>query len=378
VKTLDDARGVCESFLPGLGAALSEIPFDQLETPDSPAIGLFRQHGGPALVIPKAYAGLAATPLEAVRVVRALGSYSPSLAVATTMHHFSVATLFTLAESAVSSGMEWALLEGIASQHLLVSSGFAEGKPGRGILTPTMVATKADGGYLVNGSKKPCSLSKSMDLLTASVTLPAGAGQSDLAVLLIPATTPGISIHPFWQSNVLAGAESDEIRLTDVFVQDELMMRTEPSQTGRLDELQTVGFIWFELLISASYLGMASRLVEQVFARKRGSAAEAAAVAVRLETATLLLESVARMLMNGESDNAALARALVARYGAQDAIIDAARLAVELLGGMAFIRSADLAYLIAACQCLGFHPPSRASAAQPLVDYLGGQPLRIT
>jgi alkylation response protein AidB-like acyl-CoA dehydrogenase len=377
VKGLDEARGVCESYLPGLLAALDEVPFAQLEGPGSPAIGLFRRHGGPALVIPKAYAGLAASPLDAIRVTRALASYSPSLAVATTMHHFSVATLFTIAESAVSSGMEWALLEGIADQGLLVASGFAEGRPGQGILTPTMTAAPAEGGYLVNGAKKPCSLSASMDLLTASVALNAPDGATEMAVLLIPAATPGVSTHPFWHSNVLAGAESDEIRLTDVLVPDKLMMRTDPGEDGRLDELQTVGFIWFELLISSSYLGMASRLVEQVLTRGRGSAAEAAALAIRLETATLLLESVARMLMDGERDNDALAKALLARFGAQDAIADAARTATELLGGMAFIGSPEVAYLAAACGCLGFHPPSRSSAAQPLVDYLAGRPLRI-
>ncbi|MBI1758707.1 MAG: acyl-CoA/acyl-ACP dehydrogenase [Actinobacteria bacterium] len=378
MRTLDDARSACETYLPGLAASLAGIPLETLEAPGSPAIGLFRSHGGPALVIPKAYSGLAASPLDAVRVMRALASYSPSLAVASAMHHFSVATLFTLAESIKNSGMEWALLEGIASQGLLVASGFAEGQPGRGILAPAMAGEPAEGGYRVNGAKKPCSLSRSMDLLTASVALGLPDGGSQLAVLLIPAATEGVTVHPFWVSPVLAGAESDEIRLTDVFVHDQLIMRTEPGDAGQLDELQTVGFIWFEMLISSAYLGMASGLVERVFARRRGGAGEVAAMAVRLETAALLLEGVARMLMDGEVDDGALARALMARYGAQDAITDAVRQAVELLGGMAFIGSADVAYLAAACHCLGFHPPSRSSAAQPLADFLGGHVLRIS
>jgi alkylation response protein AidB-like acyl-CoA dehydrogenase len=377
MRSLVTARATCEAFLPGLLARLSQIPLDRLEQPGSPAVALFREHHGPGLVIPKTYAGAGATPLEAVQVTRALGAAAPSLAVATTMHHFSVATLFTLADSLADSGMEWALLEGIASSDLLVASGFAEGRPGQGILTPSMAATRAGRGWLVSGAKKPCSLSESMNLLTASVALPVEGGGTELAVLLIPRDTPGVSVHPFWRSWALAGAESHEVRLREVFVQDELMMRTEPADGGALDELQTVGLIWFELLITASYLGMVSALVERVLAADRGSPTEQAEVLTRVETAAVLLDGVARMVMDGAVDNEALARTLVSRYAAQDALGAAVRQAVELLGGMAYVRSAEVAYLAAASHGLSFHPPSRSSITGPLLEHYRGSPLRI-
>ncbi|SCF01422.1 Acyl-CoA dehydrogenase [Micromonospora viridifaciens] len=372
MRSLDQARALCESYLPGLLDGLSKVPFAQREASGGGTLPVFRASGGPSLVIPKDYGGLGATPLDAVRVTRAIGAHAPSLAVATTMHHFSVATLFTFAESIKNSGMEWALLEAITSRNLLVSSGFAEGRPAQGILSPTMTATRVDGGYRINGSKKPCSLSHSMDLLTASVAVPAPDGGQQTAFLLMPATLRGITRHPFWGSNVLAGAESDEVRLTDVFIEEELVIPTEHGPDGMLDDLQTVGFIWFELLITASYLGMASGLVERALAAGRGAVTDRAALGTRLETATQLLEGAARAMQVGETDNDALARALMARYGAQDAITDAARQATEMLGGMSFIGSPEVAYLVAACQCVAFHPPSRASVASPLVDYLDG------
>ncbi|MFG3422958.1 hypothetical protein [Micromonospora sp. NPDC048063] len=372
MRSLDQARALCESYLPGLLDGLSEVPFEQREASGGGTLPVFRASGGPSLVIPKDYGGLGASPLDAVRVTRAIGAHAPSLAVATTMHHFSVATLFTFAESIKNSGMEWALLEAITSRNLLVSSGFAEGRPAQGILSPTMTATPVDGGYRINGSKKPCSLSHSMDLLTASVAVPAPGGGQQTAFLLMPATLRGITRHPFWGSSVLAGAESDEVRLTDVFIEEELVIPTENGPDGMLDDLQTVGFIWFELLITASYLGMASALVERALAAGRGAVTDRAALGTRLETATQLLEGAARAMQAGETDNDALARVLMARYGTQDAITDAARQAVEMLGGMSFIRSPEVAYLVAACQCVAFHPPSRASVAAPLVDYLDG------
>ncbi|MFJ7997460.1 acyl-CoA dehydrogenase family protein [Streptomyces sp. NPDC096310] len=378
MRSLDAARETCESFLPGLLDLLSGTSLEELEAPKNPALDHFRKAGGPGLVIPKTYGGAGADPLQALAVTRALASKAPSLAIATTMHHFSVATLFTLAESIQSSGMEWALLEGIAEQRLLVASGFAEGRPGRGILSPMMTATKADGGYVINGAKKPCSLSHSMDLLTASVALPTDSGEPRMSVLLIPRETEGVTIHPFWGSRTLAGAESDEVRLTDVFVDEQLMMHTEPGDAGNLDDLQTVGLIWFELLISACYLGIVSGLVERVVDGGRGSDSDRARVLTRLETAALLLEGTARMIRDGETGNAGLASTLVARYAAQDALGDALNQTVELLGGTAFMSSSDVSYLAGAAHGLSFHPPSRASFTTPYLDHVAGQPLRLT
>ncbi|MHB9756204.1 acyl-CoA dehydrogenase [Streptomyces sp. BYX5S] len=377
MRSMSTARRTCEKFLPGLLAALDEIPLAELERPGNPAIGLFRAHGGPGLVIPQTYSGSGATPLEAVDVTRALGAVAPSLAVATTMHHFSVATLFALADSPQSAGVEWALLEGIVEQRLLVASGFAEGRPGQGILSPTVLARPDGKGYRLSGSKKPCSLSRSMDLLTASAALPNADGTSDMAVVLVPRQTEGLTVEPFWASGALAGAESDEVRLRDVFVDEQQLMRTEPGEAGELDELQTVGLIWFELLITASYAGMAGALVERVLAGGRGTHTERAELLTRYETATLLIEGTARLIMDKTVDDAGLARALVARYGAQDLIREAVARAVELLGGTAFIGSPDIACFAAAAHGLSFHPPSRSSFAGPWLEHAAGRPLRL-
>src|SRR5262249_14388772 len=93
MKLLERERADLERYLPGLDGLLAETSSTELERPGSPGIKMFRDAGGPALVVPTEYQGLGADPLSAVRIQRALGSRSPSLAVATTMHHFSVASL---------------------------------------------------------------------------------------------------------------------------------------------------------------------------------------------------------------------------------------------------------------------------------------------
>lgn len=377
MRSLDVARATCDRYHPGLCAALASTPLAVHESTKSSSIRTYREHGGAGLLVPTAHGGAGAGPLDAVRVTRAISSYAPSLGAAVTMHHFTAAMLFTLAESAGRLAPEQiALLDRVAPEGLLMASGWAEGRPNANILTPSVTARPApDGGYLVSGTKKPCSLSGSMDLLTASIAVPDAAGGSSLAVLLIPADSPGIEVTPFWSTFVLPAAESDEIRLTDVHVPEELVIRTVPEDPQRLDDLQTAGFVWFEMMITSVYLGAASALVARAVDGRRGSVTDRAAIAIDLESAIAGVEGVARAVADGVDGDEAVAMVLNARYAAQQAIGRAVDLAVELLGGLAFITSNDVAYLAAASRPLAFHPPSRTSAAEPLLDYYTGQPL---
>lgn len=378
MRSLDEARAVCERYHPGMCAALAEIPLAEREAPGGPVLDIFRKFGGPALMVPTEYGGMGVGALDAARIVRAMASYSPSLGAATTMHHYTVATLFALARRAGRlTTAQLALLADIAPGNLLLASGWAEGNPGANIVVPAASARPVDGGYLVNGGKKPCSLARSMDVLTASAAIPVD-GTPTLALLLIPAGSPGVTVEKFWLSNILAGAQSDEVRLTDVFVPADLVIRSAPDAPDRLDDLQTIGFAWFEMLATSVYVGTTSALVEQALAKGRGSVTDRAQAAIQLESAVALVENAARAIGDGLTGDAAVSAVLVARYAVQQALRAAADLAAELLGGIAFIRSPDIGYLVAAVRALAYHPPSRTAMAEALVDYLTGQPLRLT
>jgi alkylation response protein AidB-like acyl-CoA dehydrogenase len=301
------------------------------------------------------------------------------MTVATMMHHFSLGTLFAIAELVGGgSDLEELLLRRVVDERLLVASGFAEGRTAQGILSPTMMAEPVEGGFLVNGAKKPCSLSRSMDLLTASVGIEQEDGSVAMGLLMLPADTPGISVHPFWSTPALSGAESNEVRLTDVLVAPEQIIEPDPDLAEAMESLTTVGLIWFQLTVCAAYTGIASVLVEKVLSGARGSVSDRAALAVRIESAAALTEGLARRMMDGETDNDTLAAALVTRYAVQDAIAASVNQAVELLGGMAFIGNGDIAYLAAASHAIAFHPPSRTSVAGALLDFYAGYPMVVS
>ncbi|MGR8012180.1 acyl-CoA dehydrogenase family protein [Streptomyces hypolithicus] len=378
MRSLDSARATCDRYHPGLLKALADIPFAEREAAGSPVISLFRAHGGVGLLVPAEFGGHGADPLDAVQVQLALGALSPSLAAAVTMHHFTVAMLFALAgEEGRLSPEQLELLRRIVPDQVVMASGWAEGRTQQNILLPSVTAKPVHNGYLLDGSKKPCSLAHSMQLLTASIAVPGADGTPELALALIPSTAPGLSVHPFWNNPVLAASESDEVRMTEVFVPDTMVVRTSADDPGRLDDLQTAGFIWFEMLISAGYAGAAAALAEVVLRRERGSAGDRARVAIEAESAIALLMGCARSLRDGLNGEEAVAQVLTARYAAQDATARASELSLELLGGVDFIRSAEHSRLAASVRPLIFHPPGRGAAAEPLVAYFAGGPLEL-
>jgi alkylation response protein AidB-like acyl-CoA dehydrogenase len=294
------------------------------------------------------------------------------------MHHFSTATLVELWER--DKGVEWMLLQAVAEQHLLLASGFAEGVTAQGVLKPTMKATRENGKVVISGAKRPCSLAHAMDVMTASLVIQGENGSGDeFGVALISSSLPGIEVAPFWGAPVLTGAQSEAVTLTDVAVEEDLVITMGSADAPVLDAIQIAGFLWFELLISGSYLGMASALVERVLEQGRGEPGDRIAVAGELEAAMASLEGVALQMNDPDLPRVdLLQRALLCRYAAQDAITRSVGTAVELLGGMAFIGSSDVTYLAAASRALAFHPPGRPKTVAALADSLVGTELQLS
>jgi alkylation response protein AidB-like acyl-CoA dehydrogenase len=364
---LQKERETMEKFLPGLDAKLASLPLAVMEAPGNPALKLFREHGGPGLLVPTDYGGAGANPLEVAQIHRALGSRSPSLAIATNMHTCTVIAIPPCASTAD-------LLQAIAHDNLYLASGFADGRSGTSVLVPDLKAEPTSSGWLLSGSKKPCSLSESMDFMTASVQLPSPSGNGqELALATIPANTPGIEVKPFTGRWVLAGSETNEVILNRVEVPHDYI-----SYFGNADELNDAiskAFLVFELFVSACYLGAVSALVERVFIAKRGCSTERLSLAIEVEGAMAALEGSAHMIMLGNDDADAVARSLFVRYSVQRSIERVAAQATELLGGMAFMGSSDVANLFTASRALAYHPPSRMSIAPALDKFLAGQAL---
>ena len=229
-------------MLPGLDTALAAEPLMAWENRDSKALKLFRDAGGCGLLVPTEHGGHGVDPVAAVRVQRAIGARSPSLAVATTMHHFSVASLAEL--SAPGHRFRVGGAAGDRRAALVPQLGVRRGQPEHE--HPGAAGAGPQGRGRSAGQRQQAAVQP--DLVDGPDVgqrrgrrqRRADGGPEKLAIVLIPATDPGISRRPFWESFVLAGAESDEVILTDVFVPD--MMVFHPAEATMTDPIQGRGF----------------------------------------------------------------------------------------------------------------------------------------
>lgn len=362
-------REILENYIPGLLDYLDRTPLMDLESRGSDAIAKFKEFGGTSLIVPKELGGRGATALEAVRAQRAIGSRSPSLGAATTMHHLSIASLIEFARGA--SEDDRALVKGLVGQHAVIASGFSEGTPGGSVFVPTMKAKRVGDVYVVNGSKKPCSLSGSMDLLTASVEVEGvGAKDGERAVALIPAALDGLTVEKFWETPFLEASQSDVVNLRDVEVPADLVLLNSDDDPDGVHEM--TGYLWFGMLISANYLGGATILLEKMLAADKGDYEGYTRAAAEIENSMAAIESVARAVDDGERGQDISARLLFCRIAIRDALIRASSAAMESLGGITFIKSPEVGYLAAALQAFAFHPPSRRSISETLAKYHAG------
>jgi len=372
---LGTERALLERFMPGLDAELKAIPLAVLEGRENPSIRILKEAKGPGLLIPKRYGGLGATAVEGARTLRAIASRAPSLGIVCTMHNFSVSTLVEWAMFGEEYGE--LLLTGLAENSMYVASGFAEGRSGSRPLDMTMRARRAPGGgWLLSGKKKPCTLTYSMDFLSCGVSALDEDGTRRRAVGLVPADSPGIERRPFWKSHVLAGAESDEVILTDVHVPDDFVFVIEGSD--QLDPVEVTGFIWFQMALATTYLGIVSGLVERLLAAGKGTSEERGGILAQVEAFSAAIDGIAYSLDAREDRDRLLSRALSTRFSLQGAIETIAMRSAELLGGLAFIGSSEVAYLLCASRALAFHPPGRIPASRALDEYARGGVLDVS
>jgi alkylation response protein AidB-like acyl-CoA dehydrogenase len=260
---------------------------------------------------------------------------------------------------------------------MYLASGFAEGRSGAKALDLTMKARRSpSGGWLISGRKKPCSLTHSMDFLTCGLVAEVEPGVWRRGVGLVPADLPGIERRPFWKSNVLAGAESDEVLLADVEVPEQFVFVVEDATV--LDPVEVTGYTWFQLALCATYLGIASALVERLLQSGKGTPEERGFIVAQVEAHAAAIDGLAYAL-DGNSDRERLfARSLALRCAVQGTIETVAMKSAELLGGIAFMGSTDVAYLLCASRAMCFHPPGRISATRALDEFARGGLLDLT
>ncbi|OZF42263.1 hypothetical protein CH293_26390 [Rhodococcus sp. 14-2470-1b] len=205
-----------------------------------------------------------------------------------------------------------------------------------------------------------------------------GKDGHEIALALIPSKSAGLTVENFWNAPVLRAAESDAVVLNDLVVTNDQLVRLGRPGDAAVNRVQQAGFLWFELLITAAYVGIASRVIVEVVQENRGTAIEQVKLIASIESSMSSLGLISQELDHSGANPDLLRRVLLCRYAIQSALVPAVASAVELLSGMRYISGDPLIHLFApAVSCLPYHPAGLRSTAQALIDAQSGELLRI-
>lgn len=354
-------------YLPELTDQLEQLGLMAAEASDSGVVELWKQHNGPRLTAPTELSGLGATCVETIELQRGVGYLSPSLAAATTMHYLSVAGLVDFAETADEDTV--GLVKSLIENDTVFASGFSEGTIDGSVFRPTMKADPAEGGYTVTGSKKPCSLADSMDCVMASVVL-SDTGQR--AITLIWNGSPGLSVSPLWTSPALGAAQTHAVNFENVFVPSDLSMTSDVEDPDGRNEKS--GYVLFGLIITAGYIGAATRLALKVTERPDFGESDFVELFAGIEGVWRALRMVAARYDAGDRSDDLFADLLWVRLGLRDHLQGAVARLVARIGGVGFATDPEVAYLVGALSAYSFHPPNLREAGRFLIDHeLAGQ-----
>ncbi|MBT2372560.1 acyl-CoA dehydrogenase family protein [Pseudomonas fluorescens] len=332
---------------------------------------MFRRVGQPGLTIAKELGGGGVGAASMARLHTWVGAHCPSLAIMMTMHHHTVAGM--MASRSFFPDIQ-GLLRIVARDKLLVASGFSEGRAHAHILESKMTVEKTLDGYLVNGSKKPCTMTYNFDAITFGVNYIDPKGQTHIGIGVGFAGDSSIERKKFWSVPHLQAADSHEVTFNNLMV-PESMMCFSTAVDDQLDDAQHgMGdnwlAIWFQLLASASYLGMASALASRALSYNKGSQDDRAMLLIDLQGATMALRGLAGSIDENRFLRSDLARAQATRFSIQEAVNRISTRAFEILGGMAFMSSEEVAYLLVVTRLLAFHPTSKLASTPFLCEQL--------
>lgn len=354
---------VASRVMPGLVAAFARTSLMDLEAGGARALAdLFRECGDPGFVVAQELGGRGGRLQELAQVLRVVGARCPSLSIMMTMHHHVVASF---ARRGIAVRASKALLERVARERTLVGSAFAEGRPGSDVLDSTVRCTPAEsGGYRIDGVKKPCTLTHHAGFVVAGVAVELGEDARSRGIALVETSLPGVRPSDFWPGAILASSDSHCLTFDGVVVPDECVLapRGRDTRSGgqRLAVAQgeiTLSCL-FQVLASASYLGMASRLCECVLRRRGGTPSQRVEILGRLETAAMSVYRLGDLLDRHDCSGYFLGQSMLVALNAGTQIDRAVAACVRALGGSGYLASTEAQYLVLASRCLDFHLPA--------------------
>jgi alkylation response protein AidB-like acyl-CoA dehydrogenase len=236
-----------------------------------------------------------------------------------------------------------ALLPALCSGELVAGNAMTEPESGSDVSRLRTVATRVDGGYLLDGTKSFVSNGPVAGLyVTYATTDPAGGWFSTTA-FAVDRDSPGLTAGPPLRKSALASCQAGEVRFTRCFVPDDRVL----GRPGQGQPVFEASMRWERSCLFALYLGQQEALIQrcvehvrdrQQFGRPlaalRPVADRLAEMRLRLESGRLLLYRACTELDRGEDPDLWIA---LAKLAVSEAAVATSLDAARIFGGRAFL-----------------------------------------
>jgi alkylation response protein AidB-like acyl-CoA dehydrogenase len=339
----------------GIADAIAEAAtqHDADESFVSEGYRLLKQDGFFKALIPAELGGGGADYAEICSSIRRIGMSCGATALAFAMHSHLVA----------AAAWRWrhqnaptdSFLKRVAAEDLiLVSSG------GSDWLKSAGMATKTDGGYLINARKIFSSGCPMGDLLVTSAVYEDPGEGSTVLHFAVPLKAAGVQVLDTWHVLGMRGSGSHDIELKDVFVPEAAISGRRPQGQWHM-LFHVISMIAFPLIYSA-YLGVAesARAKALEIARKKSDDGNFAYLVGEIENAfaaaRMAVEQMVRNVETATPGPETTNRAVIGRTLAGQAAIRTVERAMEVAGGASFYRRVGLERALRDVQGARFHP----------------------
>jgi alkylation response protein AidB-like acyl-CoA dehydrogenase len=308
-----------------------------------------------AAAIPPELGGGGVTHGEMCDLLRTMGQYCASTALALSMHqHLLAATIWRHRHGQGGAEM---LKNVAANQPVLVSTGANDWLESGGEMVRT------EGGYRVTATKHFASQSAAGDLLVTSAVLNDPEAGSQVLHFAVPFRSPGVELLEDWRALGMRGTGSHSVRLQDAFVPESAITLRRPQ--GEFHPVWNVILTVAMPLIMSVYVGIAQKAARLAIASVKGKSgfepylpSLVGAMHNELTSAEVHLGDMVRIANN--YDFAPVEKngqdILSRKTNVANACIGVVTRAMDIVGGRGFYREFGLERLFRDVQAARHHP----------------------
>jgi alkylation response protein AidB-like acyl-CoA dehydrogenase len=270
-------------------------------------------------------------------------------------------------------------LKRIAEEGIVIASNGAEAIV-VGEWTPSTIAERRNGGYVISGRKFFCSQASGADVFRF---LARDDETGETLVFGAPKSTPGVKVVETWDTTGMRATASHDLLLDDVELPETAVGARLPAGEPMRTPLFANIARWFTPLMASVYVGIAEEAREEAY-KAIGTGINSAnrdqvltdVLIGEMETAFLTAravrdQAIAELNTPPSDPRAAIPIVVMMKDAVINNAIAAVDKAVEIAGGRAYFRKSPLERLARDVRAARFHPPSA-----PISYQIAGQRLR--